>query len=154
MAIGGFAALLLFHAKKWPKLYRLILNPLTGWGAAVAFIGLLGISKRYDVSLYPGYALLYAIACLRVTGTPSRWLEWTPLRYLGKISYGIYLIQQFVLYFLFHAWFIRRPMGETGMFVIGTALTTGLAALSYRYFESYFLNKKVIHEPSPGPISS
>jgi peptidoglycan/LPS O-acetylase OafA/YrhL len=154
MAIGGFAALLLFHAKKWPKLHRLILNPFMGWGAALAFIGLLGISKRYDVSLYPGYALLYAIACLRVTGAPPGWLEWAPLRYLGKISYGIYLIQQFVLYFLFQTWFTRRPISEMGMFVVGTALTIGLAAVSYRYFESYFLNKKTRRQPSPGPIPS
>jgi len=154
MAIGGLAALLLFRVEKWPKLYRLILHPFTGYAVAIVFIGLLGISKRYDISLYPAYALLYAIACLRVTGIPVRWLEWAPLHYLGKISYGIYLIHQFVLYFLFHTWFIRHPMGETGMFIIGAALTIGLAALSYRYFESYFLNKKVIRRPSPGPIPS
>ncbi|HVU97277.1 MAG TPA: acyltransferase [Puia sp.] len=154
MAIGGLAALLLFRVKTWPKLYGLILQPATGHAAAIAFIGLLWISKRYDISLYPAYGFLYAIACLRVTGIPVRWLEWRPLRYLGKISYGIYLIHQFVLYFLFHTWFFRHPMGETGMFIIGATLTIGFAALSYRYFESYFLSRKITQGPSPGPIPS
>jgi len=154
MAIGGLAALLLFRAEKWATLYRLILHPVTGWAAGIAFLGLLLISNRYDVSLYPGYALLYAIGCLRVTGIPVRWLEFAPLRYLGKISYGIYLIHQFVLYFLFRKWFVRHPLNEMGMFIIGAILTIGAAALSYRYYESYFLNKKAKPQPSPGPTLS
>ncbi|HEY4335855.1 MAG TPA: acyltransferase [Puia sp.] len=154
MAIGGFAALLLFHAEKWAKLYRLVLHPVMGWTAALAFAGLLLISKRYDVSLYPAYALLYAIGCLRVTGIPVRWLEFAPLRYLGKISYGIYLIHQFVLYLLFHTWFVRHPMNEIGMFILGAILTIGAAAFSYRYFEFYFLQKKAKPRPSPGPTLS
>jgi peptidoglycan/LPS O-acetylase OafA/YrhL len=154
MAIGGFAALLLFHAGKWVTLYRLFLHPAMGWAAALAFAGLLLISKRYDVSLYPGYALLYGICCLRVTGDPVRWLEFAPLRYLGKISYGIYLIHQFVLYLLFRTWFVRHPVNEIGMFVIGAALTIGASAFSYRYFESYFLQKKAKPQPSPGPTLS
>lgn len=83
-----------------------------------------------------------------------RWLEFAPLQYVGKISYGIYLIHEFVLYFLFKTWFIGHPLADGVIFVIGATLTIALASLSYRYFESYFLNKKVTPRPSPGPIPS
>jgi peptidoglycan/LPS O-acetylase OafA/YrhL len=155
MAVGGFAALLLFSAERstgwWTTVYRLILHPNTGRAAAIAFIGLLLISKGYDISLYPGYAFLYAIGCLRVTGIPVRWLELAPLRYLGKISYGIYLLHQFVLLLLFKAWFARHPQGDIPIFLLGSALTVGLAALSYTFFESFFLRRR---SPSPGPTLS
>jgi peptidoglycan/LPS O-acetylase OafA/YrhL len=146
MAIGGSAALLLFHVERsagwWTRVYRLILHPFTGWTVGLVFAGMLWISKRYDASLYPGYAFVYALACLRVTGIPVRWLEIAPLRYLGKISYGIYLLHQFVLYFLFEAWFVEHPQDEGVIFILGATLTIGLAAISYRYFEGYFLRKK------------
>lgn len=158
MAIGGIAALLLFHAGRSPgwqrNVHRFILQPFTGWAAAIAFIALLLISNRYDVSLYPAYALLYAVGCLRVTGIPVRWLEWTPLRYLGRISYGIYMFHQFVLYFIFRAWVPGHPMNDLSIFLAGAALTIALAGLSYRYFESYFLRRKVKLRPSPLPTPS
>lgn len=158
MAIGGSAALLLFYAERstgwWLGIYRLILRPVTGWAAGALFVGLLWVSKCYDLSLYPLYAVLFAVTCIRVSGLPVRWLELAPLRYLGKISYGIYLLHQFVLYFLFDAWVIHHPTNELVIFGAGTALTIGLAAFSYRYFESYFLSKKVTPLPSPGPIPS
>jgi peptidoglycan/LPS O-acetylase OafA/YrhL len=94
--------------------------------------------------------LLFAISCLRVTGLPVRWLEFAPLRWLGKISYGIYLIHQFVLYFLFRAWFGDHPMGDIGMFLVAAPLTIGLAAVSYHTLESYFLRRKV-RQPVPSP---
>lgn len=157
MAIGGSAALLLFFAERsagwWMNTYRLILHPYTGWATAVIFAVLLGISKRYDLSLYPGYAFVYAVGCLRVTGIPVRWLEFRPLRYLGKISYGIYLLHQMVLYFLFKTWVVSYSISEGVTFVVGAMVTICLAAFSYEYFESFFLNKK-INLPAPSPYSA
>jgi peptidoglycan/LPS O-acetylase OafA/YrhL len=155
MAIGGSAALLLFHSERstrgWSGIYGLILRPVTGWAGAALFMGLLFISKRFDISLYPLYAMIYAIVCLRVTGLPVSWLEFAPLRYLGKISFGIYLLHQFVLFFLFKTGLFQYPMGDIGTFLLGATGTIGLAALSYRYFERFFLNRKYVDRATPQP---
>ena len=111
----------------------------------LAFAGLLLISKRYDVSLYPAYALLYAIGCLRVTSIPVRWLEFAPLRYLGKISYGIYSYHMLVI-FLWGIYFVpHRNEQYFGTYLVPFSIlgiTLLLAHLSYFYFEKRFLDIK------------
>lgn len=155
MAIGGLAAMLFFHAPGgWASsLHRLLLKPITGWALAMAFILLLSASYRYEVSFYQLYALLFAMLILRVIRRPGGWLESPPLRYLGKISYGIYLLQQFAVFFIFRAGLSKengflssipmdsRPAG-IALFLLAALMTIGLASLSYRFFESRFLKRK------------
>ena len=158
MAIGAFAALLLRYREssreKWAGVSRLVYHPITGWVAGFAFLLLLLLSYRYHVSLYQLYAVLSAILILRVIRRPASWLESGVFRYLGKISYGIYLLQHFVIFFLFKAWiekawrspfagFPGSRIGGVGIFLLAVLLTTGLAALSYTFFESRFLKRKV-----------
>ncbi len=158
MAIGAFAALLLRQresgTEKWAGVSRLVDHQLTGWVASVVFLLLLLLSYRYQVSLYQLYAVLSAILILRVIRRPASWLESGVFRYLGKISYGIYLLQHFVIFFIFKAWIEKqwRPpftgfpgsrIGGIGIFLLAVLLTTGLAALSYTFFESRFLKRKV-----------
>lgn len=152
MAIGGLAALLLIGQEKVNGYYRLILNPATGRIAAIGFVVLLSVSYRFHVSLYQVYALLSAILILRVIAQPVQWLESTIPRYLGKISYGIYLLQQFVIFFVFKtlagdappfpATISSRAAG-IGIYLLATGLTIGLAALSYTFFEKRFLSRKM-----------
>jgi peptidoglycan/LPS O-acetylase OafA/YrhL len=158
MAIGAFAAVLLLYRERgteqWAFVSRLIYRPVTGWVAGLLFLLLLWLSFRYHVSLYQLYAALFAILILRVIRRPVGWLESGALRYLGKISYGIYLLQHFVIFFLFKAWIEKTGvppfvglagsrLGGIGMFLLAVLLTTGLAALSYTFFESRFLKRKV-----------
>jgi peptidoglycan/LPS O-acetylase OafA/YrhL len=157
MAIGGLAALLLFYQQRskgwWTGLHRLILQRLTGWLATGVFILLLVISYRYQAGLYQLYALLSAVLILRVITRPTGWLESGVMRYLGKISYGIYLLQHFAIYFIFRGWLAHRwgiPPGINvysrpagiAIFLLAALLTTGLASVSYRVFESRFLKRK------------
>jgi len=69
------------------------------------------------------------------------------IRYLGKVSYGIYCFQGFVLplytklllpYFIDSPSFVRALLVPVVLF----AVTGLLAAISYRYFESYFIHLK------------
>jgi peptidoglycan/LPS O-acetylase OafA/YrhL len=150
MAIGGLAALLLMNEDN--RLYRLLLLPATGWVAAIGFVLLLGVSHRYHASLYQAYAILSGILILRVIARPVQWLESRVPRYLGKISYGIYLLQQFAIFFVFKT-LVDTPYkastaigGRTagiGIYLLAAGLTIGLAALSYTFFESRFLRRKV-----------
>jgi peptidoglycan/LPS O-acetylase OafA/YrhL len=157
MAIGGLAALLLFYRERskgwWTNLHGLIVQRGTGWIAGGIFVGLMMISYRYRVSLYQLYAGLFAILILRVITLPTGWLESGMMRYLGKISYGIYLLQHFAIFLLFRGWLEKgweifpglsqdsRPAGIV-IFLLAALLTVGLAAISYRFFESRFLKRK------------
>lgn len=85
------------------------------------------------------------IYCVAREGLFTRLLEWKPLVYLGKISYGMYV---------FHfsmTWFAARvrdiaPISEdlakplTALIAFG--LTLALASLSYRFIESPILSLK------------
>jgi peptidoglycan/LPS O-acetylase OafA/YrhL len=153
MAIGGLAALLLSFSASGgcARLYRLILQPATGWISASCFIGLLVLSYRFHLSLYQCYAFFSGILILRVIARPVKWLEHTVPRYLGKISYGIYLLQQFVIFFLFKSLVepsavalsaLSSPLAGIGIFLLAVLLTVALASLSYTFFESRFLRFK------------
>lgn len=78
-------------------------------------------------------------------------LENKAMNYLGKISYGIYVIHPLLLYLgtkLFGEWLSRYEGTQIqggvcfAIFIGITGLTIGLAALSYKYFEMPFLQLK------------
>jgi peptidoglycan/LPS O-acetylase OafA/YrhL len=90
---------------------------------------------------YPAMALGSWLIFMSVfgLGVAPRWL-----RYLGKISYGLYVFHMLALYLA------EKMIGgyarNWGKFIIfwwlGLALTMGMAALSYRFYESPFLRLK------------
>lgn len=76
--------------------------------------------------------------CARgVTGIPQLVLEWRPIAYIGTISYGVYLFHSPIL------WALRLTPGSETLFegslfflILVTAMSVGVAALSWRFFES------------------
>lgn len=103
---------------------------LIGWGFVLA-----------------GTTLLF----LSLLGASSKYLPKAAI-YLGRISYGLYLIHALVLYMVFHVWkssltdlsatlhlaYWRNAVGTA----IALAATILLAMLSYHFFESPFLRLK------------
>jgi len=152
MAIGGLAALPVLHKRGlrgYPaQLYKIILHRMSLWIACLAFAGLLWISWKYNVSLYQGYAILFAVILLQVIHRPVRLLETAPVKYAGKISFGIYLLHHFWVFFVFKVWpgsnglLDTSPLGDLAAFGIVSLLTLITASLSYEYFESRFLRRK------------
>jgi peptidoglycan/LPS O-acetylase OafA/YrhL len=68
---------------------------------------------------------------------------WRRVRYLGKISYGLYVYHLPCLTVV--SKIVVRLMGHDSplaVFALGLPLTIGIAAISYRYFESPFLRLK------------
>jgi peptidoglycan/LPS O-acetylase OafA/YrhL len=64
----------------------------------------------------------------------GRLLEWSVLRYIGRISYGLYLWQQ--LFFTDHGfWHDSHPLGQFQSWPLRLVLTFVLAALSYHLLE-------------------
>lgn len=92
------------------------------------------------------YTFLLVIYCVVREKMWVNWLEWPVLRYLGKISYGLYV------YHFAMTWFASRivndlleiPFGEGKplILLVTFALTVPLAALTYRWIEMPLLNLK------------
>jgi peptidoglycan/LPS O-acetylase OafA/YrhL len=91
---------------------------------------------------HPLTALASAAILLSVMGSQHPFLRNRLLLYLGKISYGLYVLHEFA-----HVCAVRLIRASTPLPVIvqsiaGLALTILLAAASYRWLESPFLRLK------------
>jgi peptidoglycan/LPS O-acetylase OafA/YrhL len=89
---------------------------------------------------------LALLLSLSENGTATQCLEVTPLRYLGKISYGIYLYHWPVLHCtdlgLMHWKIAPGSGGAMAIVVFKIALTIAIAVLSFEMVERRFLNLK------------
>jgi len=137
-----------FNAMQKPNLLRAIL--LMSSGVVLWFITeiLCKIDDRgtqaLPILLSLGY-LFIAVGCaLLIMGAlsiPARAIpEW--LRYLGKISYGLYVFHALSMHLVRSAplkWHLQTPGFE---FVVILAITLAMADLSYRFLEKPFLRLK------------
>lgn len=94
--------------------------------------------------------ILFPLFILCLIQTPYTILENRKLKYLGKISYGIYMLHAIVmqvtgfvfLYLKIESWHLSPIMFILSFNLITILLTILLAHLSYRYFESFFFRFK------------
>ncbi|MFL5345520.1 MAG: acyltransferase family protein [Hyalangium sp.] len=107
-------------------------------------------------------AALVVSSCIRTDHFLLPVLTLRPIRYVGMISYGVYLMHMIALNL------VRRAAPGQGFavnFPLTLALSVLMAGLSYRYFESRFLRlkeklaagpsqPKASPAPSPAPASS
>jgi peptidoglycan/LPS O-acetylase OafA/YrhL len=91
---------------------------------------------------------LVVSCCLRTDHPLMPVLTFSWIRYVGTISYGVYLLHMIALNVL------RRALPEQGFavyFPLTLALSVLLAGLSFRYFESRFLRLKERLAAGPAP---
>ena len=152
MIIGGIGAYLVFHQKA-------VIQFLYHRGVQIALM-VLFVCMGMDWIPYHSLAwmqdeLISLVVCgliLNIATNPRSLisLENSVFAYLGKLSYGLYVYHLFVVVLVLKGMpvivdlqSLPTWMGYSltlGMILI---LTTGISHLSYRYFESYFLRKKV-----------
>lgn len=146
----AWGILLALYGHKLPQLSRVARIVLLCGGAAACAIecGLVVLLNPPKVSnwklamSHPVTALGSAAVLLAVLGSQNSFLRQGWLLYLGKISYGLYVIHEFAH---FCAKIIRpasTPLQVAEQSVIGLALTILIAAASYRWLESPFLRLK------------
>ncbi|MCE3006806.1 MAG: acyltransferase [Bacteroidetes bacterium] len=113
---------------------------------------LLGVMAAYTTPLHSFIWVHELLACFTVlliwgqaTGRGIISLEWRPLRFLGRISFGIYILHPAVIFVVTRYW---RVLGYTSwidyacVFGLIFGLTILLASLSYQYLEAPFLRMK------------
>ncbi|WP_017612985.1 acyltransferase family protein [Nocardiopsis salina] len=135
-ALGGLLAL----ALPWlnpPRALRLLL----GWGGLVALV-LCGVLLQVSTA-FPGYAALWptlaavAVVVAGTTGSPwgaDRILTLRAMRYLGSVSYALYLWHWPVLAFYLAATerTLASPLGGAAVLALSVALAAATTPLSDR----------------------
>lgn len=132
MALGGLAALkfksAVFAKLAPPALAIFLVAPFAVWWW--------DIEDKYISLIAPLFA---AIALAGIRNSQEGWLvsvlEFPPLRYIGRISYGLYLYHGLVV---LTDWGVSTPIN--GLYEV--MLSFLLSALSFRYFETPLLQMK------------
>ena len=139
--LDSIAAGVILSAARLDQLHLRWRGPLIIAGAGLWLIVGWFVPREFDttVSAVLLFPLVAPGSMALVAGAArSPMLRAPALRYLGRISYGLYLFHMPVLAVCISHLGPRRFI----IIPLGLALTLGLSALSYRYFETPFLRLK------------
>jgi peptidoglycan/LPS O-acetylase OafA/YrhL len=156
-AFGAYISRYSIPNAKKQFLILLALVPLIGFATQVLATGSFGAFLNFGYPLLMpdgfqfvwGYLLLnyfFAVTIQVVArdGMFNRFLEWSPMRYLGKISYGLYVYHQPIMWFAFRIRDLGLDEKIANPIAVFIAFFTTLlmASLSYRFLEKPFLSLK------------
>lgn len=144
----GLGALLAFFWDRSDTVARLrwknLLVTLGLWIGLPATIGLIALRAFRPesrmalvwLSFYSGWFFVWLIgrAAAGFSGPAGWFLEWLPVRYLGKISYGLYLFHYLIPQAL-SRFGVSPPPSWTLRFLLYSAITIAIASLSWYAFE-------------------
>ncbi len=148
MAIGGISAYILYNKKE--KLLKLIYNKYVQIATylLLAFITVKGLVLPYFT--YELYALMFFIIVLNLAANPKTIIniEYKPLNYLGKISYGIYMYHNIMIVIslklvMLSSLALSGVWGNVLLYTLAFGLTIFTATLSYEFFEQRFIKAKM-----------
>jgi peptidoglycan/LPS O-acetylase OafA/YrhL len=149
MAIGGIAAYLLFYKKD--KILNLLYDKYLQISLyiTIAYITVRGIAVPYFN--YEFYAIMFAVLILNLSSNKKTvlTLEYKPISYLGKISYGLYMYHNIMLVLAlnlvlgFSPDILHSLSGNIIYYCIAICLTILASALSYEFFEKRFIKAKI-----------
>jgi peptidoglycan/LPS O-acetylase OafA/YrhL len=146
----AFGILIALFGHKLPSFTRLQRVALLGGGVAtwVAVFAFTVTGQHLTVTTWqmavghPFTAVASVAVLLSVLGSQNSFLRNPTLLYLGKISYGLYVLHEFAHYCAMRLVAASTPFMVLAQSVVGLALTVVLAAASYRWLESPFLRLK------------
>jgi peptidoglycan/LPS O-acetylase OafA/YrhL len=137
--------------------YLSVLIPLVGFATQYAAIGSIGpiSALGYPVTLPNGYQFLWAytllnywfavlIYCVVHEKMFVRFLDWAPLQYLGRISYGLYIYHFPIIWFAGRIRDFGVPETYVPLLIVILSFTgtVAIASLSYFGLEKPFLKLK------------
>ena len=152
MAIGGVGAWLLFSRH---RMLEFVFRRNVQLAVYSALALCIAFSIRPTGFNYEFYALFFCFMLLNLAGNPASLvkLDNPVTRFMGDISYGLYMYHPLLITLSMNSLLLLWPglpvRGETAdpafmvlLYVASFALTTGVAWLSYTYFEKPFLSLK------------
>jgi peptidoglycan/LPS O-acetylase OafA/YrhL len=143
MAIGGVGAYLLFTGRR--TLLALLYHPVTeglAWGLAAVLIAK-GVA--FKAIFHEIYAVLFLVIILNVASNPgiltTQVLENRMMRYLGQISYGLYMYHFIVVGVVLAALRNYLPgqprwLADLGIYALTLLGTVAVSAVSFHAFEN------------------
>jgi len=148
MAIGGLAAWLVHYGNA--RVLGVLFDRRLQVAMLVLAVGVHLFSANFFGSLQiEVMSVIFALIILDAAANPATLvrLEYGPLPYLGRISYGIYVYQILAIrvsFLVIDRWVgFANPVHRFGsMYVVSALLTVGLAAVSYHFLERPFLRLK------------
>ena len=141
-AVGGLFAVLIFNKDTF---LRYIVNRKVFYSVLLLTASLLFLGIRIPYFHYLGYSILFGIIIVNLATENTlkkRFLEWRPISYLGKISYGIYMYHLIVMTPIF-ALAVKYNLQTNWLIypliIVGSII---ISSLSYHFYESIFLKLK------------
>ncbi len=146
MAIGGMMAYLLCAGYK--PFLSFVYHKITQWVVLLSILAALLFNLTFNYCHHLIYSVFFAFLILNLASNPKPILnlENAALKYLGKISYGLYIynplgivISMNICLFLFN---VESLFFNICLFILSVAITVLLSSLSYHLFEEKFLKLK------------
>ncbi len=142
MAIGSLFAFLLFTKHRLLNFFSSIYVQAASYIAIVLLI-----AKGIDIPYIQNecYGMLFGIVILNMAANEKSMLklEYKPLHYLGKISYGLYMYHPFAIVISIKLLDGMHITNAAAQYASSILLTILISALSYRFYERYFIRKKL-----------
>lgn len=147
IALGILLALVGDRLPRWSPWQRVVLvaGGLLSWIAAAAFNGWHDPQRPETWRLaltHPVIAIGSVAILIAVIGAQHSRMRNSTLIYLGKISYGLYVVHEFGRFCAARFIHPSAPLGVLAQSAVGLAFTVTIAAASYRWLESPFLRLK------------
>lgn len=142
MAIGGIFALYLYRKD---RILNFLFNKVIQWSIFTLLCLLLFFNISIPYIHYDVYAILFGVLIVNCAANKNSIinLENRPLKYLGKISYGFYMLHPVAIVIALKVLQKQNIDNIVLQYLLSFTLTFLLAAVSYELYEKYFILKKI-----------
>lgn len=153
MAVGGLCAWLLF---KKSALLKVLLDRRLFIVVLITVVACMATGTRTALIGYRMYSVLFGLLVLNLAANPwlNNVLEHPVLRYLGRISYGLYIYHMVAVIAILNMAKRMVITSDLVTYPVVFALSIVMAALSYHFFELFFLRLKNRFRPGRRVLSS
>jgi peptidoglycan/LPS O-acetylase OafA/YrhL len=150
MMIGAYGAYLLFYEKQ--KILHVIYHPATFYFSLLSFlpINYIVFDSFIQDGIHLVLSVLFLIIILNISTNPTCKIKLTNsiLEYLGTISYGLYMYHLMLIPVIVAL--AKNYLNYTGngfienslVYLLSVLISVVFSAISYKYFESFFLKFK------------